>query len=39
MIKQTISKSLQKVRAENTVRDELRQGSTLVQVFEKHGIL
>jgi regulator of RNase E activity RraA len=39
MIKQTISKSLEKVRAENTVRDELRQGSTLVQVFEKHGIL
>jgi 4-hydroxy-4-methyl-2-oxoglutarate aldolase len=39
LIAQTITKALEKVRAENTVRDALRQGSTLVQVFEKHGIL
>ena len=38
-IEAVVSKALEKVRAENTVRDELRAGATLVEVFEKHGIL
>ncbi len=39
MIEAVIGKALKKVRAENTVRDELRNGAALVDVFRKHGIL
>ena len=39
VIEQVITKALEKVRAETTVRDELSAGATLVEVFEKHGIL
>ncbi len=34
-----VHKALEKVRAENTVRDELRKGASLVEVFSRHGIL
>lgn len=34
-----VAKALDKVRIETTVRQELRDGATLVEVFEKHGIL
>jgi 4-hydroxy-4-methyl-2-oxoglutarate aldolase len=34
-----VAKALEKVRAENTVRAELSAGATLVEVFDKHGIL
>lgn len=34
-----IDKSLEKVRKETTVREELERGATLVEVFERHGIL
>ena len=36
---EVITKALEKVEGENTVREELEQGSTLTEVFEKHGIL
>ncbi|MCB1486691.1 MAG: RraA family protein [Bauldia sp.] len=38
-IEEVVEKSLTKVRAETTVREELRGGATLVEVFERHGIL
>jgi len=34
-----VAGALNKVRSENTVRDELRGGATLVEVFARHGIL
>lgn len=39
LIEIVVSKSLLKVRTESTVREELRNGSTLVEVFARHGIL
>lgn len=39
IIGKVVEKSLEKVRAETTVRDELRDGATLVEVFNRHGIL
>jgi regulator of RNase E activity RraA len=39
LIDRVVSKALEKVRAETTVRAELRSGATLVDVFERHGIL
>jgi regulator of RNase E activity RraA len=39
LIETVVEKALKKVRAENTVRQELRDGASLVEVFEKHGIL
>ena len=32
-------KSLDKVHSENTVRDEIKEGNKLTDIFEKHGIL
>lgn len=39
LIAAVVAKSLEKVRAETTVREELRNGATLVEVFDRHGIL
>lgn len=39
VIDTVVGKALEKVRTENTVREELRNGSTLVEVFARHGIL
>lgn len=39
LIGDVVAGALSKVRAENTVRDELRAGATLVEVFARHGIL
>lgn len=39
LIDVVLEKALAKVRAENTVRDELHGGATLVEVFNRHGIL
>jgi regulator of RNase E activity RraA len=39
IIEVVVAKSLEKVRAESTVRAELLAGVTLVDVFKKHGIL
>lgn len=39
LIQPVLERALTKVRAENTVRDELRAGASLVEVFERHGIL
>jgi 4-hydroxy-4-methyl-2-oxoglutarate aldolase len=36
---QVVSAALEKASAENTIRDLLRQGSSLRQVFREHGIL
>jgi regulator of RNase E activity RraA len=38
-VEEVVAGALEKVRSENTVRDELRAGSSLTEVFEKHGIL
>ena len=38
-IEAVIGRALEKVRAENTVREELRSGASLVDVFARHGIL
>ena len=38
-INAVVEKALEKVRAETTVREELKSGATLVEVFERHGIL
>ncbi len=38
-IETVIEKAIEKVRTETTVREELRNGATLVEVFERHGIL
>ena len=34
-----VAKALEKVSAENVVRDEIRAGGTLADIFAKHGIL
>ncbi|MGE0237077.1 MAG: RraA family protein [Parvibaculaceae bacterium] len=39
LIETVMARALAKVRAETTVRDELRSGATLVEVFDRHGIL
>jgi regulator of RNase E activity RraA len=39
VVDDVLDKALAKVRAENTVRDELRAGASLVEVFARHGIL
>jgi len=39
IIKEVTSKALDKVNSENTVRDEIKQGEKLTDIFEKHGIL
>ncbi|MBD3626070.1 MAG: RraA family protein [Rhodobacteraceae bacterium] len=39
LVENVASSALEKVRAENTVRDELRAGATLEEVFARHGIL
>jgi 4-hydroxy-4-methyl-2-oxoglutarate aldolase len=36
---EVISRAWEKVRGENTVREELRAGASLVKTFEKYGIL
>ena len=38
-IEEAVDGALAKVRAENTVREELRAGATLADVFARHGIL
>ena len=39
LIETVVAKALDKVRAENTVREELEAGASLVDVFDRHGIL
>ena len=39
IIDQVIAKAFEKVTSENTVREELKAGNTLADVFAKHGIL
>jgi len=39
IISELVSKALQKVSSENTVRDEIKEGNKLTDIFEKHGIL
>ena len=39
LIETVTTKALAKVRTETTVREELRNGATLVEVFDRHGIL
>jgi 4-hydroxy-4-methyl-2-oxoglutarate aldolase len=39
LIEPVVAKALAKVRAETTVREELRRGASLVDVFDRHGIL
>lgn len=39
LIEPVLAKALEKVRAESTVRAELRGGASLVEVFDRHGIL
>jgi 4-hydroxy-4-methyl-2-oxoglutarate aldolase len=36
---EVISKALQKVAAENVVRDILRKGASIQNVFKEHGVL
>lgn len=38
-IEEVVAGALSKVRSENTVRDELRDGHSLAEVFARHGIL
>ena len=38
-ISQVVNQALSKVSAENTVRDEIRAGDTLVDIFSRHKIL
>jgi regulator of RNase E activity RraA len=38
-VERVVEKALEKVSAENTVRDEIRAGDTLVDIFARHGIL
>jgi len=33
------NKALEKVNSENIVRDEIKEGNKLTDIFEKHGIL
>ncbi len=39
VLRPAIEKALEKVVAENVVRDEIRAGGTLVDIFDRHGIL
>jgi len=39
LVDEVVSAALGKVRSENRVREELRAGSSLVEVFARHGIL
>jgi len=39
LVAETLSRSLAKVEAENTVRQELERGDKLAEVFKRHGIL
>ena len=39
VLRPAIEKALEKVAAENVVRDEIRAGGTLVDIFDRHGIL
>ena len=39
MVDEVIAKSWEKVQGENTVREELRAGASVVKTFEKYGIL
>ncbi|WDR06205.1 RraA family protein [Devosia rhodophyticola] len=39
VIAETIEKSFEKVTAENTVRDEIRRGDKLVDIFGRHEVL
>ena len=39
IIEEVTKKALEKVNSENTVRDEIKQGEKLTDIFEKHGIL
>ena len=39
LVEAVVTKALEKVRTETTVREELRNGATLVEVFDRHGIL
>ena len=39
VVDQVVEKALEKVSAENTVRDEIRAGDALVDIFARHKIL
>ncbi len=39
VIETVVTKALEKIRGETTVRAELLAGASLVEVFDKHGIL
>ncbi len=39
IINDVTKKALEKVNSENTVRDEINEGKTLTNIFDKHGIL
>ena len=39
IINDVTKKALEKVNSENTVRDEINEGKTLTDIFDKHGIL
>ena len=39
IISEVANKALEKVNSENTVRDEIKEGNKLTDIFEKHGIL
>jgi 4-hydroxy-4-methyl-2-oxoglutarate aldolase len=39
IISEVASRALEKVNSENTVRDEIKEGNKLKDIFEKHGIL
>ena len=39
IIKEVVDKALEKVTSENTVRDEIKSGDTLTNIFSKHKIL
>lgn len=39
LLHEVLAKALAKVSAENVVRDEIRAGGTLVDIFSRHGIL
>ncbi len=38
-MREVVGKALEKVAAENVVRDEIRAGGRLVDIFDRHGIL
>ena len=39
MVDEVVTKAWEKVQGENTVREELRSGASIVKTFEKYGIL